>query len=160
HPTEDGSLLVFTDSGLFLSVNHGASFSQVGEGLPPAFQQLAFDRVDPTVVYAPGGPTGLFRSIDGARTFKRIDALETDQLRGLGVTAVGVGPRSAEDPVVIYAGTSLGPIRSDDGGSTFVPIHDGYRGVSVNALAIDAAGRLLLSTVNSIGVFRSAEPGV
>jgi len=160
HPTEDGSLLVFTDTGLFLSVDHGASFSQVGEGLPTASQQLTFDPVDPTVVYAPGGPDGLFRSIDGARTFKRIDALEADQLRGLGVTAVGVAPRSAEDPLVIYAGTSLGPIRSDDGGSTFVPVHDGYRGVSVNAMAIDAAGRLLLSTINTTGVFRSAEPGV
>jgi len=160
HPTEDGSLLVFTDTELFLSVDHGASFSQVGDGLPHALQVLAFDPADPTVVYAPGGPDGLFRSSDGALTFKQIDALEVDQLRGLGVTAVGVAPRSAEDPVVIYAGTSLGPIRSDDGGSTFVSIHDGYRGVSVNGLAIDAAGRLLLSTVNSIGVFRSAEPGV
>jgi hypothetical protein len=64
------------------------------------------------------------------------------------------------DPPVIYAGTSLGPIRSDDGGRTFAPIHDGYRGLSVNDLAIDAAGRLLLATFNSVGVFRSAGPGV
>ena len=160
HPTDDGSLLVFADTGLFLSVDHGDSFELVGEGLPPAFAALAFDPVDPTVVYAPGGTQGLFRSVDGARTFERIDALEADQLRGLGVTAVAVGPRGTEDPVVIYAGTSLGPIRSDDGGSTFVTIHDGYRGVSVNSMAIDAAGRLLLATINSIGVFRSVEPGV
>ncbi len=74
--------------------------------------------------------------------------------------AVGVSPRNAEDPPVIYAGTSLGPIRSDDGGSTFAPIHDGYRGSSVNDLAIDAAGRLLIASFNSVGVFRSAGPGV
>jgi photosystem II stability/assembly factor-like uncharacterized protein len=159
HPTDDGSLLVFAETGLFLSVDHGESFERVGEGLP-VWGSLAFDPVDPMVIYAPGGERGLFRSLDGARTFKRIDALEPDWLRGLGVTAVGVGPRSPEDPVVIYAGTSLGPIRSDDGGTTFIPIHDGYRGVSVNSMAVDAAGRLLLATINSIGVFRSAEPGV
>src|SRR5262249_45528800 len=125
HPTDDGSLLVLTDSTLFLSVDGGASFSPIGDGLPRLPGTLAFDPVDPSVVYAPGGPDGLFRSVDGARTFKRLDALEADQLRGLGVTAVGVGPRNQTDPPVIYASTSLGPIRSDDGGSTFAPIHNG-----------------------------------
>src|SRR5262249_44237424 len=131
HPTDDGSLFVLSDSGLFFSVDSGASFSPIGEGLPRPPNVLAFDPVDASVVYAPGGPDGLFRSVDGARTFARVDALKAEELLGLGVTAVGVSPKS-----VIYAGTSLGPIRSDDGGFTFVPIHGGGPGLVVNELCL------------------------
>ena len=159
HPTEDGTLLVWTDSGLFLSTDAGESFEKIGANLPGP-SSLAFDYVDPAVVYAAGGPDGLFRSLDGGRTFARIDSLEEEQLIGVGVTSVALSPREPADPPVVYAGTSLGPIRSDDGGQTFAPIHEGYRGLSVNDLALDAAGRLLLATWNSAGVFRATQPGV
>jgi photosystem II stability/assembly factor-like uncharacterized protein len=157
HPTDDGTLFVIADSGsgLFLSTDRGASFEQIGAGLPGRPQYgLAFDPVDPSIVYTPGGFDGLFRSVDGARTFARLEGLV-----GLGVNDVAAGPRDAVKPAVIYASTSLGPFRSDDGGSTFAPIHDGFRGLSVNDLAIDSAGRLLLATFNSLGVFRSAGAG-
>ena len=158
HPSEGGTLFVLANSGsgLFLSTDGGASFEQIGAGLPGRPQYgLAFDPVDPSIVYTPASLDGLFRSVDGARTFARLEGLV-----GLGVNDVAVGPRNAVDPPVIYASTSLGPFRSDDGGSTFAPIHDGFRGLSVNDLAIDAAGRLVLATFNSLGVFRSAGAGV
>ncbi len=166
HPTEDGTLLVFAldgfyrPDGLFRSTDCGATFAQVGTGLSLMAGSLAFDPTDASVVYAPAGPDGLFRSLDGALTFGHLNGLGEDQLLGLGINAVGVSPEGTNDPPVLYAGTSLGPFRSDDGGDTFMPIHNGYRGTQVNDLAIDTHARLLVATINSVGVFRSTSPGV
>jgi len=167
HPTEDGTLFVpsFDASGgqfaaLFLSTDGGGSFTRVGEGLPHSGGNLAFDPSDPQVIYVTGGPAGLFRSMDGALTFQRLSGLGEAELLGLGVVTVGVSPGDAMNPPVLYAGTSLGPFRSDDGGDTFAPIHHGYRGTQVNDLAIDAEGRLLVATINTVGLFRSISPGV
>lgn len=160
HPTKDGTLFVIAETGLFLSTDGGESFTQIGAGLPGRPSALAFDPADPSIVYSPAGPNGLFQSVDGARSFSRIDALEESQLIGLGLRGVALTPGNAGGSPVIYAGSSLGPIRSDDGGSTFVPIHDGYRGVLVSDLAIDAAGRLLIAGWGTGSVFRSVEPGI
>ena len=166
HPTEDGTLFVPSldaEAGqfaaLFLSTDGGGSFTRVGEGLPHSGGNLAFDPSDPQVIYVTGGPAGLFRSMDGALTFQRLSGLGEAELLGSGVTAVGVSPGDAINPPVLYAGTSLGPFRSDDGGDTFAPIHHGYRGTQVNDLAIDAEGRLLVATINTAGLFLSACPG-
>src|SRR5262249_29259048 len=146
-------------SALFVSTDRGTSFVQLGTGLPPWTEHLAFDRFNPSVVYAAAGPDGLFRSVDGALTFERVAGLGNELLGGRGVIGVGIRPGDADKPSIIYASTSLGPVRSDDSGNTFVPIHDGFRATQVQDLAIDSAGRLLLATLNSLGVFRSAGPG-
>src|SRR5262249_19164979 len=59
HPTEDGKLLVLAGaSALFVSTDRGTSFVQLGTGLPPWTEHLAFDRFNPSVVYAAAGPDG------------------------------------------------------------------------------------------------------
>src|SRR5262249_19663533 len=159
HPAEDGTFLVFAGTDWFLSTDGGASFSQVGAGLPAVFgATLAFDSTDPTIIYAAEGGNGFYRSEDGAQTFARVDRLSEHDLLGSGVNRVAVTPPS-EKGAAIYVGSSLGPYRSDDMGKSFTPIHAGYRGTQVNDLAIDAAGRLLVATINSAGVFRSAKDG-
>jgi len=160
HPTDDGTLFLAGD-GLFLSTDGGESFARVGAGLPEGtVDGLAFDPTDISVLYVPLGNQGLFRSTDGGLNFVRVSGLGEAELLGFGVTSVGVSPGDAQNPPVVYAGTSLGPFRSDDAGATFAPIHNGYRGVQVEDLAIDAAGRLLVVGINSVGVFRSTgSPG-
>jgi len=164
HPTADGTLLVTENYDLFLSTDGGASFTRVGAGLPPRFVGIfAFDSIDPSIIYATQGfatqaANGFFRSEDGAQTFARVDGLSEHELLGVGLNRVAVTPPS-EKGAAIYVGSSLGPYRSDDGGKSFNPIHAGYRGTQVNDLAIDAAGRLLVATINSAGVFRSTKDG-
>jgi len=119
---------------------------------------LAFDSTAPTIIYAAEGGNGFYRSEDGAQTFARVDGLSEHDLLGSGVNRVAVTP-PGENGAAIYVGSSLGPYRSDDMGKSFTPIHAGYRGTQVNDLAIDAAGRLLVATINSAGVFRSAKDG-
>jgi photosystem II stability/assembly factor-like uncharacterized protein len=148
---------------LFLSTDAGASFTQIGAGLPYpteiATSSLAFDPANVSVVYASGGPAGLFRSVDGALTFERLGGLAGEHLFGVGVANVALSGGDT-GPAIIYASTSLGPVRSDDSGKTFATIHNGYRGTAVNDLAIDAAGRLLVATIYSAGVFRSSAQGM
>ncbi len=162
HPTDDGTLFVVAfNDGLFRSTDGGDSFARAGAGLPAgAGFGLAFDPSDSAVLYVPAGAQGLFRSTDGGLTFERVNGLGEAELLGAGVTTVGVSPADNENPPVVYAGTSLGPFRSEDAGATFVPIHTGYRGVQVEDFAIDAAGRLLVAAINSVGVFRAIDsPG-
>jgi len=155
--------LLVRSSGLFLSTDAGESFARVGAGLPSrvmhATDMIAFDSADPTIVYAPEDTSGFYGSKDGAQTFVRLDGLSERDLVGDGVNRIGVTMPSGEKGPTIYVGTSLGPYRSDDRGESFKPIHAGYRGVGVRDLAIDAAGRLLVASVVSGGVFRSTEDG-
>jgi photosystem II stability/assembly factor-like uncharacterized protein len=161
HPTQDGTLLILTDNRLFRSLDGGESFVPIGMGLPPpTLKMVAFDPTDASVVYVAAGVDGLFRSVDGGLTFDHLAGLGEAELLGFGITTVGVSRTAAEDPPTLFVGTSLGPFRSDDGGDTFIPIHGGYRGTQVNDLAIDAKGRLLVATINSVGAFRSTAPGM
>src|SRR5207302_10738633 len=106
-----------------------------------------------------------------------------DQYGQYGVASVGVGPtlRASQDHgrrsddegdddesgdggdqgrgrSAIYVGTGHGPFRSDDGGNTFVAIHDGYA-TGVNDLGLDATGRFLVPGWHGIPLFRGASPG-
>ena len=159
HPTQDGTLFLVGTNGVFLSTDGGDSFVRVGAGLPDR-GNLVFDPSDPSVIYAALSVQGLFRSTDSGLTFERVSGLGEPELLGRGVGAVGVSPGDAQNPPVIYAGTSLGIFRSDDSGATFVPARNGFRATQVQDLAIDGAGRLLVATINSVGLFRSIEPGV
>jgi hypothetical protein len=97
HPTEESTLLVLTYERCFLSTDGGASFAQVGGGLPvTSSTSLAFDPTNPSVVYGTAGPLGLFRSSDGARTFERLGGLAEDLLLGLGVLQVAQEDFQAE----------------------------------------------------------------
>src|SRR5262249_59477544 len=131
NPAEDGTLLVSSGADLFLSTDGGASFSQVGAGLPAGvLAMLAFDSTAPTIIYAAEGGNGFYRSEDGAQTFARVDGLSEHDLLGSGVNRVAVTP-PGENGAAIYVGSSLGPYRSDDMGKSFTPIHAGYRGTQV-----------------------------
>ena len=158
HPTEDGTLFLVGTNGVFLSTDGGDSFERVGAGLPDQ-GNLVFDPTDPSVIYTALRVQGLFRSTDGGLTFERVSGLGEPELVGQGVTAVGVSPGDAQNPPVVYAATSLGPLRSDDSGATFVPAHSGFRGTQVQDMTVDGAGRLLVATINSLGLFRSIGPG-
>jgi photosystem II stability/assembly factor-like uncharacterized protein len=158
HPTDDGTLFVVGDL-LFLSTDYGASFTQVGAGLPLNPGNLVFDANDASVIYVVGNENGVFRSNDGGLTFERAPGLGDAQLLGLGAVSVGLSPHNVGEPPIVFVGTSLGPFKSTDGGDTFVDIRHGYRGTQVQDLAIDADGRLLIATYNTVGVFRSNEAG-
>ncbi len=151
-PTADGTLFINSDA-LYRSIDGGLTFEVV---LAAFVADLVFDPLESSIVYAAGGPAGLFRSEDGGRSFAPFGGFPADQLGANGANAIGV--QIAHSGRIFYVNTGRGNFRSDDGARTFVPIERGYRGAQVNDLAFDAGGRLLVPLNNSAGMFRAIKP--
>jgi len=100
---------------------------------------LAIDLTDPAVIYV-GTPTaGVFRSTDGAATWRRAS-------KGLGdlyVDALALDPSS---PGTVYAGTLAGVFKTVDGGRSWGPMSAGLSGsgLFVHVVVIDPAAPSVL----------------
>jgi len=158
HPRLDGLLFVVgvDDALLYRSDDNGTSFEQVGPATP--ISDIAFDPDDAAAVYVAAGTEGLYRSRDYGFTFTRLAGPAPDQLGQSGVVSVGIAPAQGSRKQV-FVSTSEGPFRSDDSGASFVAIHRNFHGTPVNDLSIDAAGRLMVGTLNSVAVFRAHTAG-
>jgi photosystem II stability/assembly factor-like uncharacterized protein len=77
------------------------------------FYSVAFDPVNPEIVYAGGYVTGVYKSLDGAKSWKRMN----EGLGNLNVHGIGVDPL---DHNRVYAATLWGGVyTSGDGGATW-----------------------------------------
>ncbi|MBI2986767.1 MAG: hypothetical protein HYY45_08370 [Deltaproteobacteria bacterium] len=104
-----------------------------------------------------GAHTGLFRSEDGGRFWKKV-ALPAKRSH-LDVMAVTPHPR---EPKTIYVGThEAGLLKSTDGGTTWREINNGLGGLDVHGLAIDPNDGKLHVAVREKGegIYRSANEG-
>jgi photosystem II stability/assembly factor-like uncharacterized protein len=155
HPSVAGLLFVSALDGLFRSTDSGATFTLV---VPGDVGAIAFDPSDPAAVFVTAGTGGILRSGNFGVTFTRLAGPTAAQVgpKGVGFVAVSGARRGRSH---IYAGTERGPYRSDDGGSTFLPINDTYRGAAVNDLAIDARGRLMVGALHTVVLWRAQAAG-
>ncbi|MBI3625067.1 MAG: hypothetical protein HY215_02800 [Candidatus Rokubacteria bacterium] len=80
-----------------------------------------------------GAHTGLFRSADGGRSWRKVTlSAKHDHL-----DVMAVAPDS-KDPLIIYVATHEGGVfKSSDGGTTWKEINTGLGGLDVHGLAID-----------------------
>lgn len=141
--TEDPSPAI----GTFRSIDGGASYATVS-GLPNFTGRLAFDPTNPSRIYA-GDFDGLLHvSTDGGLSFTVLAASNDPRFLG-GVREISVDARGS-----VYISTFGGPFRSDDGGRSFRSLLDGFRASSVNDLAFDASGNLLVGVQNTHAIFR------
>jgi photosystem II stability/assembly factor-like uncharacterized protein len=141
--TTSGTMLaVFSNTG-YRSVDMGLNWATVAMPSPPQ-----------TFLAMPSGPVFAsandpMRSVD--------DGLNWD-IRSEGLIATAV-QRMVEGPDgVVYAGTSLKPFRSDDGGVTWAPIPAIDRNRRVRDLEVTADGTLWI-TIDNEGVYRSSDRG-
>jgi photosystem II stability/assembly factor-like uncharacterized protein len=138
----------FNLTGTFRSTDRGASYVAVS-GLPVGvfLDVLAFDPTDPSRIYATR--QDLLRvSTDGGLSFAPLPA-SNDPRFVTGIGEIGVDPRGS-----VYLNTGGGPFRTDDGGQTFRSLRDGFRASSVQDLAFDANGRLLVGVIHTQTLFR------
>lgn len=126
----------------------------------PAFEHvhsLAMDSGGQTLFL--GAHTGLFRSADGGRSWKRVPLSTKDS--HVDVMAVTPDPRDAR---TIYVGThEAGVFKSSDGGSTWKQANNGLGGMDVHGVAIDPnAPSKLYAAVREKGdgVYRTTDGGV
>ncbi len=104
-----------------------------------------------------GAHTGLFRSDDGGRSWKKV-ALSAKQ-SGFDVMAVTPDPK---EPKTIYVAThEAGVFKSTDGGTTWKEINTGLGGPDVHGLAIDPNDSKLhvLVREKGEGIYRSTNGG-
>jgi photosystem II stability/assembly factor-like uncharacterized protein len=105
-----------------------------------------------------GAHTGLFRSDDRGRSWKR--AQISAKHSHLDVMSVTPDPR---EPTTIYVGThEAGVFKSTDGGSTWKQANSGLGGMDVHGLAIDPSAPSKLHAAvreKGEGVFRTTDAG-
>lgn len=101
----------------------------------PTFEHvhsLVFDQTGKTLFL--GAHTGLFRSEDGGRSWKKMTTLPNKRPH-LDVMAVAVDPRDAK---TLYVGThEAGVLRSSDGGASWKEANRGLGGLDVHGIAVD-----------------------
>jgi photosystem II stability/assembly factor-like uncharacterized protein len=73
-PTDNRRLFVAKATGVYLSVNSGATWTQV-LSLPSS--GITIDERDPSIVFITTKTNGVFRSVDGGRTFAASNAANT-----------------------------------------------------------------------------------
>jgi len=151
-----GALFAGTASGLYRSVDEGASWSEVKQGLfSQDIRALAVDRTNPRMVYA-GTPRGLFRSDDGGETF----ADWFDQASGLAggaVNAIALHPNDGDN---IYVATEGGLFTSDDAGESWTRAFKPESGEAARDVVLSASepGKTLYLLLES-GTLRSEDGG-
>jgi photosystem II stability/assembly factor-like uncharacterized protein len=135
--------------GVFRSADGGRTWS--GAGLAgQAVRALALAPSDPDVLVA-GTLDGVYRSLDGSKSWERISPEQNEELRNF--DSVAMDP---QDPQILYAGTFHLAWKTSDGGRTWAPIHDGMIDDSdVMSLLIDGADPQRIYASACSGIYRS-----
>lgn len=81
-----------------------------------------------------GAHTGLFRSADGGRSWKKI--IVSNKYAHLDLMAIAIDPR--DDRTIYVATHEAGVLKSGDGGLTWKEMNKGIQGVDVHGLTLDA----------------------
>jgi photosystem II stability/assembly factor-like uncharacterized protein len=169
--------------GVYKSTDGGESWERVGLEHSEHIQRILLDPRDSDVVYvaaqgplwAPGGDRGLYKTIDGGRTWTRVLHVSDDT----GITDVVLHPA---DPDVVYAaayqrrravgqtiggGPEAGILKSYDGGATWERLTQGLPTVDMGRIALgvdrripDRVYALIVARGDHGGFFRSDDAGV
>lgn len=153
HPGQPRTVFAGGDTGVFVSHDSGAGWERLGgQGDLPTIWSMAIDPVDPDIIFAGTRPAGVYRSVDGGRTWKRLDVdIARECMIGTPfVTALAVDP---DDHRIVWAGVEIdGVFRSMDGGDTWTHLKDGMYDLDVHDIAIAPTRppRLFVSTARDM----------
>lgn len=110
------------EGGLFKSVDGGANWDKITEGLPTGLigkMDLALSPADSSIVYllveAPGDEGGLYKSIDQGQTFEQVSDHDGIITRPFYYANIDVDP---QNPDIVYA-MATGNFISKDGGENW-----------------------------------------
>ena len=137
----------------FKSTNGGNTWERMVYDLPyDDIHGFAVDPNSPNTLYAFVVGFGLYNSLDGGATWKRLSTKLPDTVMALAV--------AVNNPRVLYAGTmSDGLLKSSDGGITWQPVTNGIRNRMIMALVTVPSRPGLLYAGTDKGLFRSDDGG-
>ncbi len=163
-------------SGVFKSINGGASWSAINIGLNPQifdFKEIkdepdyvtaiAIDPQNPSTVYAGAVRSGVFKSTNGGASWSDTGVSFEDRKSGRrGVHALVIDPQV---PGTLYVATYVsGVFKSTNGGVSWVAVNKGLPGSgnsywNTNTLAIDPKVSRTVYVGTNRGVFMSMNGG-
>ena len=155
-PTDSRRLFVAKPTGVYLSENSGATWTQV---LTLASWGITIDGSDPSIVFITTKTSGVFRSLDGGHTFAASSV-------GLGSLTMGRAAQVTIDPTdsqVMYVGSEAhggGAVyKSRDGGDHWSVANEGIESIAVFALAMDPNDSSVLYVTGPEGTYKTTSGG-
>jgi photosystem II stability/assembly factor-like uncharacterized protein len=161
-PTRPAILYAGTSGGVYKTMNEGGHWEKVNNGLVPPemikssralnVTSIQVDPFEPDTVYA-ATLAGLFKTMDGAKSWTRIGASLSDQM-----IMTMILDRSKKG--VIYIAGREGIHRSGDGGVTWKLLNKGFVSTNVRSIAQSATDPdLFYAGTNGSGLYRSRDAG-
>jgi len=161
-PTRSAILYAGTSGGVYKSNDQAGHWEKVNKGLVPEdmvktsralnVTAIHVDPFEPETVYA-ATLSGLYKTIDGAKTWQRIGESLADQM----IIAM-VLDRSRRG--VIYITGRDGVHRSEDGGATWETLNNGFTTTNVRSIAqSETDPNMFYAGTNGSGLYRSKDGG-
>ncbi|MGC4096785.1 MAG: hypothetical protein QM706_06685 [Nitrospira sp.] len=162
NPTSPSILYAGTSGGVYKSTDQAGHWEKVNNGLVPPdmlktsralnVTSIQVDPYEPDTVYA-ATLTGLYKSTDAARAWRRIGVSLADQM----IVAM-VLDRTRRG--VIYITGRDGVHRSEDAGETWKLMNNGFVSTNVRTIAQSATDpKVFYAGTNGSGLYRSRDAG-
>lgn len=122
HPEDPTTVFAATDLGIYRSSDAGTSWSAANTGLPIrhpysfSVTELTFDPSSAKTLYAGTWYQGMYKTSDGGESWTRLNIPPVDRVHSIAI--------HGSAPSRVYAGTSTGILRSEDGGGSWSQIFD------------------------------------
>jgi photosystem II stability/assembly factor-like uncharacterized protein len=146
-PNESGRLFASTGKGIYLSEDHGETWTSV---LNISAWTVTIDPSSPLTVYATSMAQGVFRSSDGGHTWQQIND-------GISNLRMGESAPIIIDPTnrqTLYVGNEGGGVfKSLDGGDHWFAMNSGLSDLTVLGLAMDSGNPAVLYACGPSGLF-------
>jgi len=142
-------------SGLWRTSDGGASWKQLGTGLPESNlpRRIVVDPSEPDTLYM-SARRGGYKSTDGGETWAPLGGNFPQQEE---IESLTIHPT---EPKTLFVGTRKGLLRTTDGGQTWGRLGGGLPNYVVRGLAIDpAAPERMWAAAAGAGVFRTTDGG-
>lgn len=162
HPSDSRTIAAATTVGAFLTRDGGRSWTEQMTGMIEVHivVALAQNPVQTQIWYA-GTTGGVYKSIDGLATWKKVNqGLIPDQVleasMALGVNVLMVAPQA---PDTVYAGTTQGLFKTTDGAFSWTRIGAALPDQFVSWLVIDPTDSQTLYVAGREGLAKSRDGG-
>ena len=164
-PVDENILYVGTDNGIFQSEDKGLSWERIGLDNFSAIS-IAVDSKNHNVVYAGTALKGIFKSVDGGKSWSDITpwAVVPSSMDGKKFLSVNSIIFDFSDSSKIFLGTSEGVLKSVDSGSTWQslgPRDNNDRNIAVLCIQIDPiSSEVVYIGTKYFGMFKSVDGGL